>query len=81
MVHRLISITIIMFHSWELAYLPLTDYCGQVTAGWVGGLTTDTSTYKFSGIIDGVADAAACTAAGGEWQSHAYPGLFLYITC
>lgn len=55
-----------------------TDYCGQLTAGWVGGLKTDTSTYKFSGIIDGVANATECAAAGGEWQSHAYSG-FSYI--
>ena len=55
-----------------------TDYCGQLTAGWAGGLTSDTSTYKFSGIIDGVADAGACAAAGGEWQSHAYTG-YSYI--
>lgn len=58
--------------------LTTTDYCGQLTAGWSAGLTSDTSTYKYSGIIDGVADAAACTAAGGEWQSHAYPG-YSYI--
>ena len=58
--------------------LTSTDYCGQLTAGWSAGLTNDTSTYKFSGIIDGVADAAACSAAGGEWQSHAYPG-YSYI--
>lgn len=55
-----------------------TDYCGRLTEGWAGGIKTDTSTYKFSGIIDGVADAAACSAAGGEWQSHAYSG-FAYI--
>ena len=58
--------------------LSSTDYCGQLSAGWVGGTTSDTSTYKFSGIIDGVADAGACTAAGGEWQSHAYSG-YSYI--
>lgn len=54
------------------------NYCGQLSAGWAGGLTTDTSTYKFSGIIDGPTDAASCAAAGGEWQSHAYSG-FSYI--
>ena len=55
-----------------------TDYCGQLNADWVGGTVSDTSTYKYTGIIDGVADAAECTAAGGEWQRHAYPG-FSYI--
>ena len=55
-----------------------TDYCGQLSAGWSGGIVSDTSTYKFSGIIDGVADAGACAAAGGEWQSHAFSG-YSYI--
>jgi hypothetical protein len=55
-----------------------TDYCGRLTEGWVAGIKSDTSVYKFSGLIDGVADAAACTAAGGEWQAHAYSG-FAYI--
>ena len=55
-----------------------TDYCGQLSEGWAGGMTTDTSTYKFSGIIDGVANSAECSAAGGQWQSHSYSG-YSYI--
>jgi len=58
--------------------LSSTDYCGQLSDGWTGGIKSDTSTFKFSGIIDGVADAGACAAAGGEWQSHAYSG-YAYI--
>lgn len=54
------------------------DYCGKVSPGWVGGFGSDTSTYKFSSIIDGPVDAASCTTAGGEWQAHSYPG-FSYI--
>lgn len=55
-----------------------TDYCGRVSDGWTTGVTSDTSTYKFSGLIDGVSNAAECSAAGGEWQSHAYAG-YAYI--
>lgn len=54
-------------------------YCGQLNEGWVGGITTDTSTYKFSGIVDGVASKAECeSTAGRKWQEHAYSG-FSYI--
>ena len=55
-----------------------TDYCGRLTEGWTPGLTSDTSTFKFSGLIDGPTDAASCEAAGGVWQSHAYSG-YAYI--
>ena len=55
------------------------SYCGLLSEGWTGGgIKANTDTYKFSGIIDGVADAAACTTAGGEWQAHNYGG-FAYI--
>lgn len=58
--------------------LPGTDYCGQLNPNFAAGMTSDTSNYKFTGIIDGVADAGACAAAGGEWQSHSYTG-YSYI--
>ncbi len=54
--------------------LTSTDYCGQLSAGWTGGMVSDTSTYKFSGIIDGIGNAAQCADAGGEWQTHSYAG-------
>lgn len=58
--------------------LTSTDYCGKLNSNWSAGITSDTSTYKFTGIIDGVSDSAQCSAAGGEWQSHAYSG-YAYI--
>ena len=54
--------------------IPNTDYCGALSADWVAG-SRGPGVYKYAGIIDGVTDAAGCTAAGGEWQSHAYPGF------
>ncbi|MFC1589026.1 beta strand repeat-containing protein [Pseudomonadota bacterium] len=53
--------------------------CGILNPNFVGGGgLTDTSNYKFTGLIDGIADAAACTTAGGTWQAHAYTG-YAYI--
>ena len=53
--------------------IPNIDYCGQVTAEWVAG-QRGPGVKKFASIIPGIDDAAACAAAGGEWQTHAYSG-------
>lgn len=53
--------------------IPNIDYCGQLSADWVGG-ARGPGVYKYAGLIDGITDAAGCTAAGGEWQSHSYSG-------
>lgn len=53
--------------------IPNVDYCGALSTDWQAG-SRGPGVYKFAGIIDGITDAAGCTAAGGEWQSHAYPG-------
>lgn len=47
--------------------------CGMVTAEWAGG-ARGPGVKKFDSILEGVGDAAACSAAGGEWQTHAYSG-------
>jgi len=47
--------------------------CGIVTASWAAG-DRGPGVKKFDTLISGVADASACTAAGGEWQSHAFSG-------
>ncbi len=55
--------------------------CGILNPDWVGGtgLSLDqVNTFKYTGLINNVADAAACEAAGGTWQEHAYGG-YAYI--
>ncbi|MDH5767326.1 MAG: VPLPA-CTERM sorting domain-containing protein, partial [Gammaproteobacteria bacterium] len=53
--------------------LPNTPECGLLTAEWASG-ARGPGVKKFAGIIDGVADATACAAAGGSWQTHAFSG-------
>ena len=53
--------------------------CGILNPDFVGGAgLTDINTPKYLGLIDGVPDEAACTTAGGTWQTHAYGG-YAYI--
>ena len=54
--------------------IPNIDYCGRVTAEWAAG-QRGPGVKKFASIIPGVADAASCAAAGGEWQKHAFSGF------
>ena len=51
-----------------------TGDCGILTAEWAGG-SQGPGVKKFDSIISGVADAAACTTAGGTWQEHAFSGF------
>ncbi|MCW8922514.1 MAG: hypothetical protein OQK69_02625, partial [Gammaproteobacteria bacterium] len=53
--------------------------CGILNPDFVGGIgLTSTDNFKYTGLIDGVADEAECNAAGGTWQGHAYGG-YAYI--
>jgi len=56
-----------------------TGRCGILNPDWVGGSgLPNPVNHKYTGLIDGVADEAACTSAGGTWQTHAYAG-YAYI--
>lgn len=59
--------------------LDKTGRCGILNPNFVSGSgLTDTSNYKFTGLIDGPTDSTSCEAAGGTWQTHAYGG-YAYV--
>ena len=47
--------------------------CGIVSSDWASGMRGP-GVKKFNSLIGGISDAAACSAAGGEWQAHAFSG-------
>ena len=51
-----------------------TGDCGILNPEWNQFSNSGPGVKKFNGLISGVADAAACTTAGGEWQAHAFAG-------
>lgn len=51
--------------------------CGVLSADWIAG-KRGPGIYKFASLIPGIADAAACTTAGGVWQTAAFAG-YSYI--
>lgn len=53
--------------------IPNIDYCGFESAEWGAG-QRGPGVYRFASIDKSITDATACSAAGGVWQGHAYPG-------
>jgi len=51
--------------------------CGVLSADWLAG-KRGPGIYKFASLIPGVVDQAACTTAGGSWQTAAFAG-YSYI--
>ncbi|MDH5570790.1 MAG: thrombospondin type 3 repeat-containing protein [Gammaproteobacteria bacterium] len=54
-----------------------TGDCGVLTAEWIAG-QRGPGIKKFDSLIPDIADSAACTAAGGSWQTAAFAG-YAYI--
>lgn len=53
--------------------------CGIPNPAFIGGAgLSDINTPKYLGLIDSATDSAACSAAGGTWQAHAFSG-YAYI--